>query len=142
MEVVVPEVSERVSPLTLTLVLGSKQDTGEPSAMDSGASLVGGVLVQEAVVALCDAILTEELIIYAEARNTHRLMARWRKDEQPYNQQTLKAINVYCEQVAADLYQEFRGSLVSFHWRAGEIHQRLNAAILELCEDVPDKKET
>ena len=110
----VPDVSERVSPLTLIRAIGSRQDSGDSSPMGLEASLAGVVLVQEVVVALCEAILIEELVTYTDSRNTQRLMARWRKDEQPYNQRTQKAVDVYCEKLAVDLYQEFRGSLVGF----------------------------
>ena len=80
------------------------------------AAHIGGHLVYEVVVELTDATMVEEHVIYANSINTQRLMARWKQDEYCYDHRTRKTIVVYCEQVAVDLYQQYRGSLVPFDW--------------------------
>ena len=85
-------------------------------------------------------VLIEELVTFADARNMHRLMQRWQKDDRPYNQRTQRAVDVYCEQLAVDLYREFRGKLVEFTWRAPEIRLKPNTTIQELNKDLPLKR--
>jgi len=127
------EEPERISPLTLcTGELGSRTEPEDTSTEAELAAYIGGHLVYEVVVEITDATLVEEHVIHTNSRNTQRLMARWKKDEYCYDHRTMKALVVYCEQVAVDLYQEYRGSLVPFDWRATEIRSRLNAAIQDL----------
>ena len=136
------EVSERISPLTLCAVLGSRSEPENISPEAQLAAYIGGHLVYEVVGELTDATLVEEYVIYTDSRNTQRLMARWREDKCCYDHRTKKALIVYCEQVAVDLYQQFRGSLVGFDWRASEIRSRLNSAIQDLCDEEVETKQT